>query len=64
MEKFLKFLLALAMMLLPLMLKAQNCTEIYGQALEIRKTRTVEAQQKSDHAVRTGPRMLYRTVRH
>ena len=47
MEKFLKFLLALAMMLLPLMLKAQNCTEIYGQALEIRKTRTVEAQQKA-----------------
>lgn len=47
MEKFLKFLLALAMMLLPLMLKAQDCNETYSQALEIRKTRTVEAQQKA-----------------
>lgn len=47
MDKFLKLLLSLVMMLLPLLIKAQDCGETYEQALEIRRTRTIEAQQKA-----------------
>lgn len=47
MDKYLKLLLTLVMMLLPFLIKAQDCAETYEQAVEIRRTRTIEAQQKA-----------------
>ena len=47
MEKFLKILFALIMIMLPLLIKAADCDDIYRQGLEMRKTLTPESQQKA-----------------
>ncbi|MCM1033195.1 MAG: hypothetical protein NC405_05500 [Odoribacter sp.] len=47
MEKFLKILTAVMLMLLPFLLVAQDCNETYKQAVEMRKTMTIDAQNQA-----------------
>ena len=47
MEKILKFILALILMLLPLIIKAADCDELYREGLSVRRTLTTVAQNKA-----------------
>lgn len=47
MEKFFKILLTFVLMLLPLLLKAQTCTELYSRGVEMRKTMRIDAQNQA-----------------
>lgn len=47
MDKFLKFLLALVMIIIPLLIKAQDCDDTYRRGVELRKTLTIEAQNQA-----------------
>ncbi len=47
MEKILKFILALVLMLLPLLIKAADCDDLYREGIGVRRTLTVVAQNKA-----------------
>lgn len=46
-NKILTFLLALVMMLLPLALHADSCTDLYNQGVTMRQTQSIEAQTRA-----------------
>lgn len=47
MEKFLRFLLTLILLLLPLLIHAEDCDDLYRQGLRMRQTMTVQAQNQA-----------------
>lgn len=47
MEKIIKFIIALVLMLLPLLIKATDCDELYREGLGVRRTLTTVAQNKA-----------------